>query len=197
MKKEETKLFFPFFILQICPLNKLKIICVKPTHIEINTYICVINTQIKNMLYTSDNKLPLQEQGNQSIFLAGSMDTNINGNWRQDVINRLDDDYNFFDPTNNNHSTLHNYQMRAHIKWELDALKMADKIILNFIPNAQSPISLVELGLHVATSKLIVICPKEFYKYRYVNVLCKEYDTPFFHSINEALDTLNTKLILS
>ena len=142
------------------------------------------------MVYTSNNKLPLNVQGNQSLFLAGSMAINVINNWRQDVVNQLDDGYHLFDPTNNNHDKLNDIQMTKHIKWELDALKMADKIILNFLPYAKSPISLVELGMYVSTNKLIVICPKEFYQSRYVHVLCEQYDTPLFQNINDALSIL-------
>jgi len=121
------------------------------------------------------------------------MNTSADNDWRQDVVNQLDSVYHFYDPTNNNHDKLNDSQMKEHITWELDALKMADKIILNFLPNAQSPISLVELGLYMSTNKLIVICPKEFYQSRYVNVLCKQYNTPFFYNMSDALSTISTK----
>ena len=80
--------------------------------------------------------------------------------------------------------------MIAHIEWELEALSMSDKIILNFLPNALSPISLVELGLYVASKKLLVICPKEFYKSRYVYTLCKKHNTPIFLNLEEAINTV-------
>jgi len=144
------------------------------------------------MIHTSDKKIQSKEEGREYIFLAGSMNTTVDNNWRQDVVNQLDSVYHFYDPTNNNHDKLNDSQMKEHIKWELDALKMADKIILNFLPNAQSPISLVELGLYMSTSKLIVICPKEFHQSRYVHVLCKQYCTPYFHNMNDALSTIST-----
>lgn len=140
------------------------------------------------MIFTSNNELPIKEK--QCIFLAGSMDFNRPDNWRKQTIHKLSN-YNFFDPTNKNHDSLNEIQMKKHIEWELDALLMADKIILNFLPNSLSPISLVELGLYMSSQKLTVICPKEFYKSKYVYTLCEKYNTPVFLKIEEALNTLN------
>lgn len=77
--------------------------------------------------------------------------------------------------------------MKLHIQWELDTLSKADIILLNFLSDSKSPISLVELGLYVASNKLIIICPKEFYKSKYVYTLCEKYNTPIFDNINKAL----------
>lgn len=148
------------------------------------------------MIHTSNKSLHLKEKGAKYIFLAGSMDTSVKNNWRDDVVHVLGEVYNFYDPTNNNHDMLNDIEMREHIKWELDALNMSDKILLNFLPDAQSPISLVELGLYVSSNKLIVICPKEFHQSRYVRVLCKQYNTPLFNKMDDALRTLGNNSIL-
>jgi hypothetical protein len=142
------------------------------------------------MIYTSNDKLPLIEKENKSIFLAGSIDRNMSSNWRKMARVKLAHYDYLFDPTNPNHDNLDDKEMKEHIEWELNALLIADKILLNFTANALSPISLVELGLYVATDKLIVVCPKEFYKSRYVHTLCEKYNTPFFYEIEEALNIL-------
>ena len=142
------------------------------------------------MIFTSENKLPIKENEKNYIFLAGSMDFNISENWRKQVIDILSNTNCLFDPTNKNHDKLNERQMKEHIEWELDALLMSDKILLNFLPNALSPISLVELGLYVSTKKMIVVCPKEFYKSKYVYTLCEKYNTPIFNKIEEAINIL-------
>jgi hypothetical protein len=142
------------------------------------------------MIYTSAIELPLKEENVQSIFLAGSIDLHLPGNWREKVIEKIGGGVHFFDPTISGHNELSNLQMEVHINWELDALSMADKILLNFLPEAESPISLVELGLYVSTNRLVVVCPKEFYKSRYVQVLCKKYNTPLFLELEQAIDAL-------
>lgn len=143
------------------------------------------------MIFTSENRLPIKEKNKNYIFLAGSIDLKLSSNWREELIVKSGNHHFYFDPTNKNHDDLDQKQMENHIKWELDALCMADKIILNFLPNSTSPISLVELGLYVSTTKLIVVCPNEFYKSNYINILCKKYKTPLFNTINEALQVIS------
>lgn len=142
------------------------------------------------MVFTSNDRLPTKENGKSYIFLAGSIENKLSGNWRKYVVDKLDNKNIFFDPTNKKHDHLNVKEMRVHIEWELDSLSMSDKIILNFLPNALSPISLVELGLYVASKKLLVICPKEFYKSRYVYTLCEKYNTPIFFNLKEGIKIL-------
>ena len=137
------------------------------------------------MVYTSEKQLP-NEKGNY-IFLAGSIDNRYFGNWRKKVIEEIGDSNIILDPTNTNHDKLSDEDMKLHIQWELDALSKANTILLNFLPDSKSPISLVELGLYVTSNKLIVICPKAFYKSRYVYTLREKYNTPIFDNINKAL----------
>ncbi|MFT6981845.1 MAG: hypothetical protein ACJAUD_000612 [Crocinitomicaceae bacterium] len=140
------------------------------------------------MVFNFQSSIQDKQKDKQIVFLAGSVATDSDNNWRHDIINKWGDEYHFFDPVNPNHANLNDKDMRAHIKWELDALKSSDYIFLNLLPTSTSPISLVEMGLYVSTKKLIVICPTEFYKWRYIDVLCKEYNTPIFQDFGEALN---------
>lgn len=121
------------------------------------------------------------------MFLAGSMDYKTTNSWRDHVTSVLKDSYVILDPTHKNHDNLNEEDMKSHIQWELDALAMADNILLNFLPESSSPISLVELGLYVSSNKMIVVCPEEFYKSKYVYTLCETYNTPIYNTITEAL----------
>ncbi|MBO0593552.1 nucleoside 2-deoxyribosyltransferase domain-containing protein [Cellulophaga sp. E16_2] len=142
------------------------------------------------MVFTSQVGLPIKESDQRYIFLAGSMASNQSVNWRNQVVNSLPNSYQFLDPTNEHHDTLNALQMKKHVEWELDAMAMADIVLLNFLPNALSPISLVELGLYASSKKLYVVCPKAFYKSSYVVTLCERYHTPTFKTLQEAIDTL-------
>jgi len=139
------------------------------------------------MIITSEQKLPEKNSSEKYVFLAGSIDNSYFGDWRKKIIKKIETKVNVFDPTNKKHNSLSNAEMKSHILWELDALAISDKILLNFLPDSKSPISLVELGLYVASNKLIVVCPIEFYKSSYVYTLCKKYDTPIYDTINNAL----------
>lgn len=145
------------------------------------------------MIFTSENKLPNKEQGKDCIFLAGSMDLEKSVGWRKKVVNQLskDEKYCFLDPTHIKHDFLSASKMEAHVLWELNALELADRILLVFLKESLSPISLVELGLYVRTKKMIVVCPKEFYKIDYITVLCKKYQTTLVHSLEQAIQVLS------
>ncbi|WP_405414549.1 nucleoside 2-deoxyribosyltransferase domain-containing protein [Maribacter sp. Asnod1-A12] len=145
------------------------------------------------MMYTSNDILPINKRNQRSIFLAGSMDHKQEVSWRDEISAEFGT-YSIFDPTNNNHDHLNVKEMKRHINWELNALQLSDMILLNFLPNALSPISLIELGLYVNSEKLIVICPKEFYKSNYVHTLCDKYNTPIFNNITEAKTLLKNSI---
>ena len=140
------------------------------------------------MVIFSHNDISQIPQDKECIFLAGSMAAKSEVNWRQTISTNLQEKYHFIDPTNPNHDVLNDAQMREHIKWEFDGMKRADYIIMNFLRDSLSPISLVELGMNINNEKLIVICPKEFYKWRYIDTLCKEHNTPIFNQLEEILN---------
>lgn len=142
------------------------------------------------MIYTSKNILPLKEERKKYYFLAGSMDFNESNSWRQKIMQEMKHLVHFLDPTRIEHNDFSDSQMKEHIEWELDALNISDKIILNFKEDSKSPISLLELGMYVKSSKLVVVCPSKFYQRRYINVLCNKYNTPFFDSFDEAIEYL-------
>jgi len=135
------------------------------------------------MIYTSKDELPVKEQDYQYYFLAGSIDYTSVKPWRSLIVQNNTQQIHFLDPTNAKHDQLTDKAMKNHILWELNALEFADKIILNLLPEATSPISLVELGLYTKSGKLIVICPDSFYKSRYVHMLCEKYDVPLYKNL--------------
>ncbi|AUC15154.1 hypothetical protein BTO06_08385 [Tenacibaculum sp. SZ-18] len=136
-------------------------------------------------VFTAKDKLPVKNEDETCCFLAGSIDFKESTSWRDLVVSGSSKNTIFFDPTREDHDVLGNQEMVCHIQWELEALELADMIILNFLPDAKSPISLVELGLYRKSNKLIVRCPKEFFQYRYVSTICDKYNTPIYHNFEE------------
>ncbi|CAL2079659.1 nucleoside 2-deoxyribosyltransferase domain-containing protein [Tenacibaculum sp. 190524A05c] len=136
-------------------------------------------------VFTAKDKLPVKNEDETFCFLAGSIDFKESTSWRDTIIKGSSKNTIFFDPTREDHDTLDNQEMVCHIHWELEALELADMIILNFLPEAKSPISLVEFGLYMKSNKLIVVCPKEFYQYRYVSTICDRYNTSIYHNLQE------------
>lgn len=56
-----------------------------------------------------------------------------------------------------------------------------------FDPKTKSPISLLELGLFARTGKLIVVCPKGFWRKGNVDIVCKRYEVKQVETIEEAI----------
>lgn len=118
-----------------------------------------------------------------TVFLAGSIENGTAERW-QDEMGELD--AVVFNPRRPDwDSSLRNEkengQFYDQVTWELDHLDKADIIAMYFDPNTQSPISLLELGLHATSSKLVVCCPKEFWRSGNVEITCNRYNIPFFN----------------
>ena len=59
-----------------------------------------------------------------------------------------------------------------------------------FLDGSQSPITLLELGLHARSGKLLVVCTPGFYRYDNVRITCARYGVPVYGSIDEAIEAL-------
>ena len=75
-------------------------------------------------------------------------------------------------------------EIDKQIEWELYHLEKADMIVMNILADSKSPISLMELGLFAKEGRLMVFCPKAFYRYDNIRVVCKRYDIPLFTTNN-------------
>jgi len=149
------------------------------------------------MIYNAEFQLRNLNDDKMLLFLAGSIDLELPGNWRKSVTSALEDYFNFFDPTTLKYNSMKDAEWEEHIKWELEAMKSSDLVLINFLENSASPISLVELGLNTMNNKLIVVCPDNFYKRKYIQVLCEYYSTPIFSALNTALAYIVEKFDLS
>ncbi len=142
------------------------------------------------MVHTSDTNLPPQANSKKLVFLAGSMCIDKEDNWRKNVIKNYANDFDFIDPTNENHNLLNDSLMKKHINWELEGLELSDIIFMNLLPESKSPISMVELGLYARSNKLIICCPENFYQYRYINALAKKYNVTLFSELDKGIQYL-------
>lgn len=116
-----------------------------------------------------------------SIFLAGSIEQDKAERWQDDFINKFVHDpvviYNprreNWDPTLTNEITEPVFE--AQVMWELKHMDLADAIVMYFDPKTKSPVTLLELGLHAESRKLIVCCPPGFWRKGNVDIVCREY----------------------
>jgi len=83
-----------------------------------------------------------------------------------------------------------NKKFRKQVEWELKAMECADKILMYFDPKTKSPISLLELGLFANSNKLIVVCPKGFWRKGNVDIVCRRYEIEQAETIENAIQKL-------
>jgi len=148
-------------------------------------------------IITAPNLLMLQ---GPSIFLAGSIEQDKADRWQDQVIQQFQNapvtilnprravwDASWEQSIDNNHFT-------EQVNWELDALEMADVILLYFDPKTRSPISLLELGLFAKSKKLMVCCPDGFWRKGNVDVVCQRYSIPQFENLEEMMREVMSNL---
>lgn len=131
---------------------------------------------------------------NKYVFLAGSIEMGTAENWQthaekrleeigMDVLNPRRDDWD-----SSWEQSIDNPHFYDQVTWELRGLDLAKYIIMYFDPNTKSPISLLELGLHAQSDKLIVICPDGFWRKGNVDIVCECYGIAQADSIDQAID---------
>lgn len=136
----------------------------------------------------------------KSVFLGGTIDMGNSENWQQKVVNFFKNkNINFYNPRrkewdNSWKQTFDNPQFFQQVTWELDALKKADIIVFNFLKDSKSPITFLELGLYAASGKVMVCCPKGFYRRGNVEIVCNQFDIPMFETMNDLIFELKNKI---
>ena len=122
----------------------------------------------------------------KKIFLGGTIDNGNSTDWQSEVISIFSSenkDITFFNPRRIDwiSDDAHD-EMDKQVNWELDHLERADIIIMNILASSKSPISLMEIGLFVKSGKLLVFCPKNYYRYDNVRIVCERFNIPLFNT---------------
>lgn len=135
------------------------------------------------------------------VFLAGSIEMDVAEQWQSKVIQCFCDDVIFYNPRRENWDSSwkqdrNNPHFWQQVVWELDHLKRADIIYMYFDPDTKSPISLLELGLHAKSKKMIVCCPDGFWRKGNVDVVCEYYKIPVYTDFATSLCALKRSLAI-
>ena len=127
------------------------------------------------------------------VFLAGSIEMGRAEDWQTRVEQHFAQlpAYTVLNPRRDDWDsswvqTFENPQFAQQVNWELNGLERADHIILYLHPATKAPISLLELGLHASSGKLLVCCPTGYWRKGNVDIVCERYGIPVY----EALDRL-------
>jgi hypothetical protein len=133
-----------------------------------------------------------------SIFLAGSIEMNAAEEWQNYVQETLKDlDVTFLNPRRDDWDsswTDKSVVFNTQVNWEMNRLDSCDIIFMYFSPETKSPISLLELGLHAESDRMIVCCPPGFWRKGNVDIVCTRYNIPLFNDMESAINGLRTKI---
>lgn len=135
-----------------------------------------------------------------SIFLAGAIDMGVADDWQKEVKDELKDfDVVLLNPRRDDwdkswEQTKENKEFSEQVNWELDNLEKCRLIFVCYTKTCKAPITMLELGLHAKSKKIIVCCPKEFYRYGNVDIVCERNGIPLYNDFAEAMKALKKKL---
>ncbi len=127
------------------------------------------------------------------IFLAGSIDMGRAEPWQRQVEAVLaDENVILLNPRRDDWDnswlpTIQNPQFRQQVEWELDGLEKADLILVYFAPATQAPVSLLEMGLFARSGKMMIACPRGYWRRGNVEVVSKRFDIPLHPDLETAL----------
>lgn len=144
---------------------------------------------------------PYVQDDNMSIFLGGSIDMGAAENWQDRLITDLleyknlvilnprRDDWDsswIQDPTPGT-------QFHEQVEWELKCQEQADVNVYYFTADSKAPITLLELGLF-NDDNVVVCCPKEFYRYGNVKMVCDRYNITMVEMYDDLVKLLRESL---
>jgi len=123
-------------------------------------------------------------EGARVVFLAGSIEMGTAAEWQAEFIAALGDrDLVVLNPRRDEwdaswRQSIEEPRFRGQVEWELDGLDRADVIAMWLAPETKAPISLLELGLHARSGKLVVGCPDGFWRRGNVEIVCARHGIP-------------------
>lgn len=121
------------------------------------------------------------QEGERSLFLAGSIEMGRAEDWQSVVAAALSDlpiailnsRRDAWDASWE--QSIHNPLFRGQVEWELEGIERATVVAMYFHPDTQAPVSLLELGLSARSGKLVVCCPRGYWRRGNVEVVCARY----------------------
>lgn len=138
--------------------------------------------------------------GRLKIFLAGSIEMGVAENWQEKIEIALSEmDVVILNPRRLNwdsswEQTIENPKFKEQVEWELKGLEDSDIIVVYFDPNTKSPITMLELGIHHNSNKLIVCCLEGFWRKGNVDIVCNKYGITSVQSLESLIEQLKSTI---
>jgi hypothetical protein len=136
-----------------------------------------------------------------SVFLAGSIEMGVAEDWQSKIVNTFSySDIIFFNPRRGEWDASWEQKIESapfyqQVNWEMNALDKADFIIMYFVPDTKSPISLLELGLYANSGKIVVCCPEGFWRKGNVEAVCEKYDIRMLDSLDDVIQYIGSTIL--
>lgn len=138
-----------------------------------------------------------QELSNLTVFLAGTIEMGKSFDWQTEFINNFKDEkITFLNPRRKNWDStweqdINNPVFKEQVLWELSGLKNADVVIMYLDPTSKSAVSLLELGILTnSPEKVLLYCPKGFYRKGNVDITAELFGMSSFNSFEEIKNVL-------
>lgn len=135
------------------------------------------------------------------MFLAGSIEMGVAEDWQSRVAASFAEEEGLvlLNPRRDAWDaswvqSIDNPMFREQVEWELEGLARADVIAMYLAPGTKSPVSLLELGLHAASGKVVVHCPEGFWRKGNVDVVCARYGLEQHDEWDAWIATLRVRL---
>lgn len=141
------------------------------------------------------------EPAPRSVFLAGSIEMGTATDWQSRVAAALDDfdDLLVLNPRRPSwdaswEQSIDNPQFREQVEWELEGLERCDVIAMYLDPATRAPVSLLELGLHARSGKLVVLCPPGYWRKGNVEVVAQRHGIDRYETWAPWIEALRQRL---
>lgn len=150
----------------------------------------------KNIEVQAPNHYDLSD-GKKKIFLAGSIEMGKAEDWQTRLVKECKNkDLVFLNPRRDDWDSswdedLTDKNFVNQVSWELQALEDADYIACYIDPETKSPITLLEIGLHARSGKMIICCPDGFFKKGNIDVTAIKYGVETVDSIEELIKSID------
>ena len=145
---------------------------------------------------------PLTEIGSDpTVFLAGSIEMGVAADWQTRLSLALESEaICILNPRRDEwdaswEQSISNPVFREQVEWELEAQEIADLIVMYFVPETKSPITLLELGLFARTGKLVVCCPDGFWRKGNVQIVCDRYEIKIVDTLDDLITSIRFRLL--
>jgi hypothetical protein len=141
-----------------------------------------------------------REDGDLTVFLAGSIEQGRAVNWQQKIIDEFrDDDITFLNPRRDDWDAswvqeMGDNEFTRQVIWELQGLEKADLVIMYLDSDTQACISLLEFGMYVRSGKLTVCCPDGFWRKGNVDITAEYYKAERVDAIYGLIDKIRAEL---